>query len=587
MSHWRREDSWRCPARPRGTPRRRGRRRSDGLGRGVDRVVDRGRPLVEWLDRGLVYLAFLTLGLLAGRRLAKRYASPRSSQSSLRRRSAGLARRGDPRAVRGRRPHRWLREPVGYWNALAVLADAALAFGLWVARSPRAAGRIAGALLTYGATIAVVLTQSRAGIVGAVAVVGLWLLLSDDRLADGLRTTLFVSPGCWSPAGHSHDRRCRGRSVAPRSCRRRPLVRDPRACRRSDRDRPCASHAGRAPCRGARPARALDGPAGLRARRTRGGPRPRRRRRQSVSSASSQVSKGESRRARASHRPLREQPVGVVGEKPSTSQRIVRSEARAPAPSARWSSLPAPRPRGGPHSVPLQLLAERGSSVSGSVCSSRVRRRSGPVARSGSWSGTSGRRPLRSRVPRCLLGPRARRLRSRFLAVRPHARRARRAARCRRGTPHRGSESRGSSRSRRRPRRWWSPWRAALADRDPDRTLDAADAGRVADAVDAADRARLLDPRSRCRSWRSPFRPTRLRTSAPRLPGSEGHRPAARGPGRLVDSGCPTRSRPATSAPPTRRSTTRTRSTRRAGGGPRGVLDVARDAVDDGACGRG
>ena len=56
---------------------------------------------------------------------------------------------------------------------------------------------------------------------------------------------------------------------------------------------------------------------------------------------------------------------------------------------------------------------------------------------------------------------------------------------------------RGSSRSPRRPpRRCW-PWRfPPLAERDVDRALEAADTGRVAEAVDAADRARLLDPLS-------------------------------------------------------------------------------------------
>ncbi len=87
-----------------------------------------------------------------------------------------------------------LREPVGYWNALALLADAALALGLWVARSPTVARRVAGLLLVYGAALAVLLTQSRAGVVGALAVLGLWLVLSDERLNDALRAVMAGVP---------------------------------------------------------------------------------------------------------------------------------------------------------------------------------------------------------------------------------------------------------------------------------------------------------------------------------------------------------------------------------------------------------
>ena len=150
----------------------------------------------EWLDRGLVYLAFLALGLLAGaaRRGAVRVCALVAAVTAA---AIGWALLGVaiPALFEDGDRIARLREPVGYWNGLAVLADAALAFGLWVARGPGAGRRIGGALLFYAATIALLLTQSRAGIVGAVAVVGLWLFLSDDRLADALRTTSFGTPG--------------------------------------------------------------------------------------------------------------------------------------------------------------------------------------------------------------------------------------------------------------------------------------------------------------------------------------------------------------------------------------------------------
>jgi O-antigen ligase len=149
----------------------------------------------SWLARGLVYLAFLALGALAGapaggaRRVAALLAvvvGAAIGWALLGVAIPSLFPEGD-RIAR-------LRDPVGYWNALALLAGAALALGLWVARSPRVAGRIAGLLLVYGAVLAVLLTQSRAGVVGALAVLALWLVLSDERLEDALRAVVAGVP---------------------------------------------------------------------------------------------------------------------------------------------------------------------------------------------------------------------------------------------------------------------------------------------------------------------------------------------------------------------------------------------------------
>jgi hypothetical protein len=97
-----------------------------------------------------------------------------------------------------------LREPVGYWNALALMADLALVLGLWLATSGgrRAAVRVAGALLTYAATLALLLTLSRAGAVAGVAVVTLWLALTSERLASGPLLAASAGPaaliGAWA-----------------------------------------------------------------------------------------------------------------------------------------------------------------------------------------------------------------------------------------------------------------------------------------------------------------------------------------------------------------------------------------------------
>jgi O-Antigen ligase len=149
----------------------------------------------DWLARGLVYVAFLTLGLLAGmlasgvRRIAALAAVALAA-------AIGWALLGvaiPSLFPDGDRIAR-LREPVGYWNALALLADAGLAFGLWAARSPSIAARVAGCLLGYGAALALLLTQSRAGVVGAAAVLVLWLALSDERSEDATRAGIACLP---------------------------------------------------------------------------------------------------------------------------------------------------------------------------------------------------------------------------------------------------------------------------------------------------------------------------------------------------------------------------------------------------------
>jgi hypothetical protein len=149
----------------------------------------------DWLGRGLVYLAFLALGLLAGtlaagaRRLAAVLAlvvGAAIGWALLGVAIPSLFPDGD-RIAR-------LREPVDYWNALALLADGAICLGLWLANDRRPALRVTGALLAYGGALAMLLTQSRAGVVGAVAVVALWLVLSREWLADALRAVVCVGP---------------------------------------------------------------------------------------------------------------------------------------------------------------------------------------------------------------------------------------------------------------------------------------------------------------------------------------------------------------------------------------------------------
>ncbi len=157
----------------------------------------------EWFGRGLVYLSFLALGLLAGALVAgaRRVAAITAVVLGA---ALGWALLGvaiPSLFPDGDRIAR-LREPVGYWNALALLADGALVLGLWLARDRRLAVRLGGGLLGYAAALALLLTQSRSGLVAGVLVVVLWLLLSDGRVEDGLRLALVAVPallvGMWA-----------------------------------------------------------------------------------------------------------------------------------------------------------------------------------------------------------------------------------------------------------------------------------------------------------------------------------------------------------------------------------------------------
>jgi hypothetical protein len=89
-----------------------------------------------------------------------------------------------------------LRNPIGYWNALALVCALALPLGLWIAtrREWRREIRAAGVVLLYLATIALVLTFSRAGILVAAVAVLLWLAFVPARFESFGALLLSVVP---------------------------------------------------------------------------------------------------------------------------------------------------------------------------------------------------------------------------------------------------------------------------------------------------------------------------------------------------------------------------------------------------------
>src|SRR5207244_645382 len=113
-----------------------------------------------YTNRGLVYLAFACLGLFVGAVVPR---APRAVGAALAVLLAGvlgwalLGKVVPSLFPDGGRLAR-LRSPIGYWNALALLADAAVALGLWLARPRNSArARVAGAVLIYASVVSILL----------------------------------------------------------------------------------------------------------------------------------------------------------------------------------------------------------------------------------------------------------------------------------------------------------------------------------------------------------------------------------------------------------------------------------------------
>lgn len=158
-------------------------------------------------NKTAAYAAFLGLGIVlasAGGRFSTRLAASMLSLVVAITLTWALLAKAVPALDPGGDRVARLREPVGYWNALALLADIALALGLWLGTGPghRRGIRIAGGLLVYVAMLSLLLTLSRAGVLVGVGVLVLWLALSSARVESGLLLLASGTPallvGAWA-----------------------------------------------------------------------------------------------------------------------------------------------------------------------------------------------------------------------------------------------------------------------------------------------------------------------------------------------------------------------------------------------------
>ncbi|MFN2471985.1 MAG: O-antigen ligase family protein [Gaiellaceae bacterium] len=168
----------------------------------------------DYTNRTLVYLALAVLGMAAGAALGARAARLAAAALTLALALAVLwALAGkvipalDPVGDRVGR----LRGTLDYWNAFALLAASALPLALWAWALDSRRTRLAGALLGYGAIVALLLTFSRGGLLAATAGVSVWVLVSRQRfpslvgLAVSWLPALAVSAVAFGLPGISRD----------------------------------------------------------------------------------------------------------------------------------------------------------------------------------------------------------------------------------------------------------------------------------------------------------------------------------------------------------------------------------------------
>ena len=159
----------------------------------------------DYLNRGLVYVAFAVAGLAVGSfvpRAARLWAWTLAVVIALAL-GWGLLGKAVPWVDGSGRIAR-LGSPVDYWNGLGLLFDLGLPLALWLAarREHPHWLRAAGTLFLYGLVIGMLLTASRAGLGVGIVVIAVWLAFGGPRI-EGVATLLLggaagLGVGLWA-----------------------------------------------------------------------------------------------------------------------------------------------------------------------------------------------------------------------------------------------------------------------------------------------------------------------------------------------------------------------------------------------------
>src|SRR5439155_1235177 len=151
----------------------------------------------NYVNRALVYLAFLLLGLAVGTmRRAPRFAAGWLAVVTAAAIGCALATKIFPTLSAQTERVARLSSPIGYWNVLALLTVFALPLALWIA-APRSRPdwlRAAAVVYLYAALVALALTFSRGGVAVGIATVAFWIAIGRPRLESAAALAIALVP---------------------------------------------------------------------------------------------------------------------------------------------------------------------------------------------------------------------------------------------------------------------------------------------------------------------------------------------------------------------------------------------------------
>ena len=167
----------------------------------------------EYFNRGIVYLAFLVVGLFVGAAFGVRTVASGFAILLAAVMAWALAGKVVPNVFPDGARIARLRDPIEYWNGLALIAAMAMPLGLWhaVRREHPRLVRVGGVALLYLAGLTLLMTYSRGGVLVALAALGVSLILLPQRveavaaLALSLPAAAVVAVWAFTEPGVSSD----------------------------------------------------------------------------------------------------------------------------------------------------------------------------------------------------------------------------------------------------------------------------------------------------------------------------------------------------------------------------------------------